>query len=122
MRRLPHIALASALAVTLSACLGGITSGLTVQPGEDFLLGGSQPEGFTVTGTNTGEITVEVLARRGTSDVAIGTVAGGEGFASDFGAGEVAVVRNTSGTQAATLQLRITGYTDNLRMANVPQE
>ena len=123
MRRV-HLAVLAPVALALSGCMnmGSINSNLTVQPGETFLLGGNQPAGFTVAGTNSGPVAVDILLRGQGGDTPVATVAPGGDFQGDFGAGETAVVRNTSTDTAAQVRLTVTGYTEDLGMRSVPTQ
>jgi hypothetical protein len=106
---------AGALAVSASAA---IRSNLTIPEGETFELGGGQQGSFTVTGRNTGPVAVEVLgkAEGAAAGVMRATVAPGASLEAAFASGEVALLRNTSASEAAQLKLRITGDTSALGM------
>ena len=108
------------LALSLAGCMGAVNSNLTVQPGQTFLLGGNQPAGFSVAGTNSGSVPVVILTRGQGGDTPVATVAPGGTFEGDFGAGETALVRNTSDEAEAKVSLTVTGYTEDLGMRSVP--
>lgn len=116
--------LARALAAGLSLAVlataaqsGEITSGLQIEAGQTFELGGGQEGGFSVTGRNTGPVAVVVLGRLPGAQPAVrGTVAPGEAVEASFGPGETALLRNTSAQKTARLKLRITGDTASLGM------
>jgi len=58
--------LAAATALTLAGTAvsaGEINSGLRIEAGQTFALGGGQRGGFTVSGRNTGTVAVVVLAK-----------------------------------------------------------
>ena len=97
---------------------GTITSGLRIEAGQTFALGGGQEGGFTVTGRNTGQVAVEVLGRAegAAIPVARGTVAPGGELKAAFAPGEMALLRNTSATRGARLKLVISGDTAALGM------
>jgi hypothetical protein len=110
----------AALAFTASAA---ISSNVYIKKNDAFLLGGTQPEAFKVSGTNTGPVAVQVLARYDGSDTEIATIAPGAKFKQDFAKSEIAILRNTSGTQTAIVKVRITGYTKGLGMRyELPQD
>jgi hypothetical protein len=101
---------------------GEINSNLQIEAGETFELGGGQQGGFTVTGRNTGPVAVEVLgkAEGAQASVSRGTVAPGGDVKASFGAGEMALLRNTSNSQTARLKLKISGDTSSLGMSYSP--
>jgi hypothetical protein len=115
------LAVAAALAFAGTAVNAGtINSNLQIEAGQTFELGGGQQGGFTVTGRNTGPVAVVVLAK-GTSEsrrapVVKGRVESGANVEAAFGPGEMALLRNTSGTQMARLKLTISGDTSSLGM------
>ena len=112
---LPVFALVAALAVVADA--GEITSGLRIEPGQTFELGGGQEGGFAVTGRNNGPVAVVVLGKLPEAQPMVrGTVAPGGTVDARFGPGEMALLRNTSGTRTARLKLKITGDTSSLGM------
>ena len=107
--------LALALAGT-AVSAGEITSGLQIEAGQTFELGGGQQSGFTVTGRNTGPVAVVVLAKGEGAALVKGWVEPGAAVEAAFGPGEQALLRNTSDTRAARLKLTITGDTAALGM------
>jgi len=113
---LPVLALA---ALAVSAEAGTITSGLQIEAGQTFELGGGQKGGFTVTGRNTGRVAVVVygLAEGARAPVERGTVIPGGKVDATFGPGEQALLRNTSSMETARLKLTITGDTSSLGMS-----
>lgn len=112
---LPLVAFALALAAGTQA--GEITSGLQIEPGQTFELGGGQKGGFTVTGRNSGAVAVVVLGRMpGAQPVERGTVAPGGPVEARFAAGEQALLRNSSDSKTARMKLTITGDTAALGM------
>lgn len=112
---LPLAAFALALAAGTQA--GEITSGLQIEPGQTFELGGGQPGGFEVTGRNSGKVAVVVLGKLpGAQPVERGTVAPGGPVEARFAPGEQALLRNTSDSKTARMKLRITGDTAALGM------
>jgi len=101
---------------------GEINSNLQIEAGETFELGGGQEGGFTVTGRNTGPVAVEVLgmAEGAAAGVSRGTVAPGGDVKASFAPGEMALLRNTSGSKTARLKLKISGDTASLGMSYSP--
>lgn len=112
--------LAGALLLTVAmpaVQAGEITSGLQIEPGQTFELGGGQEGGFMVTGKNNGPVAVVVLGKaEGKAPVERGTVAPGGTVDATFGPGEMALLRNTSRQKTARLKLKITGDTSSLGM------
>jgi hypothetical protein len=120
-RRSALLLIAGAVGLGLAGgvpALGGtINSNLQIEPAKTFELGGGQDGGFTVTGRNTGSVAVEVLGKaEGKTAVMRGTVAPGGEVNARFNNGEMALLRNTSGSRTATLKLRVTGDTSSLGM------
>lgn len=114
-RRTLTLALAVGLAGAAQA--GTITSGLQIEPGQTFELGGGQEGGFAVSGTNSGPVAVVVLGKLpGAAPVTRGTVAPGGKVDANFAPGEMALLRNTSDSRTARLKLKITGDTSSLGM------
>jgi hypothetical protein len=117
---LPLIAVFAGLAlVGASPAVGGtINSNLAIEAGQTFELGGGQEGGFTVTGRNNGPVAVEVLAKANdaAAPVSRAIIAPGGKVDAGFAAGEMALLRNTSATRKARLDLRISGDTSSLGM------
>jgi hypothetical protein len=114
-RRTLIFALAAGLAGVAQA--GTINSGLQIEPGQTFELGGGQEGGFVVTGTNSGSVAVVVLGKLpDAAPVARGTVAPGGKVDARFAPGEMALLCNTSDSRTARLKLKITGDTSSLGM------
>lgn len=96
---------------------GTINSNLQIEAGQTFELGGGQEGGFTVTGRNSGPVAVAVLGQLpGAKPALRGTVAPGGNVEARFGPGEMALLRNTSGTRQARLTLKVSGDTSSLGM------
>ncbi|MFY8049088.1 MAG: hypothetical protein ACOVNS_09725 [Erythrobacter sp.] len=113
---LPVFAFAVALSVPVAA--GEINSNLQIEPGQTFDLGGGQEGGFAVKGRNTGPVAVVVMGKLPDAQpVMRGTVAPGAAVDARFAPGEMALLRNTSGTQTARLTLKISGDTSSLGMS-----
>lgn len=113
------LAAVAALALSGTAVSAGvITSGLQIEAGQTFELGGGQKGSFTVTGRNTGPVAVVVygLAEGARAPVERGTVAPGGAVNAAFGSGEQALLRNTSSMETARLKLKISGDTSSLGM------
>lgn len=110
---------AGAMAVATTAA---INSNLYIEAGETFELGGGQKGSFTVTGRNSGPVAVEVLGKAEGAKVGVmrATVAPGASLDETFVSGEMALLRNTSDSTMATLNLRITGDTASLGMGYTP--
>jgi hypothetical protein len=116
-RKTAALFLAAALSLTAAAEAGQITSDLRIEAGKTFELGGGQEGGFVVTGRNTGSVAVVVLGQReGKAPVVRGTVASGGEVDASFAPGEMALLRNTSGSAMARLKLKIAGETSSLGM------
>ena len=117
-RIVPLMAAALSLAALGAAVQAGtINSNLQIDPGQTFELGGGQEGGFVVTGKNSGPVAVVVLGQReGATAVERGTVAPGGAVNATFGPGEMALLRNTSAREMATLKLKISGDTSSLGM------
>jgi hypothetical protein len=111
------LAVAAALALAGTAVSAGeFTSGLQIEAGQTFELGGGQAGGFTVTGRNTGPVAVVVLAKGEGAAVVKGRVEPGAAVDAAFGPGEMALLRNTSDSKTARLKLKVRGDTSSLGM------
>jgi hypothetical protein len=113
------LAAAATLALAGTAVSAGeFNSGLQIEAGQTFELGGGQQGGFTVTGRNTGPVAVVVLAKGEGEAAAVvkGRVEPGAAVDAAFGPGEMALLRNTSDTRTARLKLKISGDTSSLGM------
>jgi hypothetical protein len=95
---------------------GQLNSDLRIEAGQTFLLGGGQPAGFTVTGRNTGPVAVVVLAKGEAATVIKGRIEPGASVDAAFGAGEQALLRNTSDSRMARMKLVVSGDTSSLGM------
>ena len=94
-----------------TVCWAGIRSGLRIEPGKQFVLGGSQPGAFKVEGHNVGKVSVEIKERpRGGGIFGKTTLAPGARGTIRFMAGSSAVLLNPSGEEAR-INLTITGDT-----------
>ena len=123
------VAVASAimLAVVLVAgpasvhCLAdGLHSDLTIQPGKQLLLGGSQEGAFKVAVKNMGTVVVEIKEQLSNGAISSkGISKPGQGGVLRFGAGSAAGLLNP-GLSNARLDLKVTGDTGNRRMATEP--
>ena len=98
-----------------SAVLAG-HSDLRIPPADSFLLGGDQRAAMAVSGKNVGATTVIVLARTGSKETVIATVAPGGTFKRTYAVGETALIRNQSATATARLSVDFTGAPDSLSM------
>ena len=89
----------------------GIHSHLLIEPGKQFVLGGSQPGTFKVVARNVGPVPVEFKERpRGGGIFGRSTLAPGQQATLRFLAGSTALLLNPSGQQAE-LKLHVTGDT-----------
>jgi hypothetical protein len=113
--RLLAVTVALAFAGT-AVSAGQLNSDLRIEAGKTFELGGGQPEGFTVTGRNTGPVAVVVLAKGEAATVVKGRIEPGASVDAAFGAGEQALLRNTSGSRMARMTLVVRGDTSSLGM------
>lgn len=125
---LRSLAAAAAVLMLAAALLAGpsafaaINSNLTIDPGKTFVLGGGQSGAFTVSGENTGNVAVIVLARDDEGDTELATIAPGESFKQPFARSEGALLRNTSANTRARVKLRVTGDTGDLAMRYIPEK
>ena len=119
LRRLP-VLLAAALALVPAAAMAG-HSELEVPPADTFLLGGEQQARMLVSGRNTGQAGVTILAKAGASEDApetlIATVAPGGSFSHSYAPGEIALIRNQSTSETARLSVDFTGSPSSLSMS-----
>ena len=113
MRALPLLSL-----VVLAAC-SSTTSGLTIAPRSQFVLGGDQRGRFVVDLVNEGDVPVEVAeaTRRGDTLV-VSTLAPGDSTRARFASGSAALLANRS-ARDARVRAVIRGDTD-LGMRSVP--
>ncbi|WP_298173217.1 hypothetical protein [Novosphingobium sp.] len=113
-------AIAAALALFPAAARAG-HSELTVPPAETFLLGGEQQAEMVVSGRNTGQTGVVILAKTGPAEDApetvIATVAPGGQFRHAYAPGEIALIRNQSPSETARLSVDFTGNASSLSMS-----
>jgi hypothetical protein len=109
---------AAALALVPAAALAG-HSELEVRPADTFLLGGEQKAEMIVSGRNTGQTTVTVLAATDGSspEILIATVAPGASFKHAYAPGQIAMIRNASTRETARLSVDFTGSPSSLSMA-----
>lgn len=102
--------IALALAFSLSGC--AITSGLTIEPGETFVLGGDQRGAFTVELLNTGSVEIEVAEVTVAEDtLRVAQLAPGEVARAHFGARSAALIINR-GDVDVTVRATIRGDTN----------
>ncbi|NNF57338.1 MAG: hypothetical protein HKN04_03770 [Rhodothermaceae bacterium] len=100
-----------ALALLLSGCVG-VQSGLTLGPGEQFILGGRQRGAYRIDARNIGGVTVVVSEIVAVGDtVRLGALVPGAQLMLRFRAGPAALLQNASG-RVAHLKLSITGDTN----------
>lgn len=119
-----HIRFAAAIAATLALIPAAAHAGhseLEVPPADTFLLGGEQKAKMVVSGRNTGQTGVVILAKAGPAEDApetvIGTVAPGAQFRHTYAPGEIALIRNQSPTETARISVNFTGSASSLSMS-----
>jgi hypothetical protein len=117
MRLLPLLLL---LAAPACASLGHLTSQTVIDPEKAFLLGGGQPGAFTVTGKNSGSVPVSLFVEQGGKRDSITTLQPGAPVEFTFPAGAMAVIRNTSRTRTAMVDLKVRGDVSQLGMRYEP--
>ncbi|MBC8084237.1 MAG: hypothetical protein H7Z21_13610 [Hymenobacter sp.] len=111
LRPVSALATFAALLLLAAACWAGIRSGLVIEPGKQFVLGGTQPGAFKVVAHNVGKVPVEFKERpRGGGIFGKATLAPGAKATLRFLAGSSAVLLNPS-AQQAKVDLNITGDT-----------
>ena len=114
-----RIALAALLVLVPAAAHAG-HSELEIPPADSFLLGGEQQADMVVSGRNTGQTAVTILAKAGPAEDApeteITTVAPGGSFRHAYTAGQIALIRNQSGSETARLSVDFTGSASSLSM------
>jgi hypothetical protein len=107
------------LCTIVSVCWASLNSNLFIEPGKQFVLGGSQPGAFKVVAKNVGKVPVEFKERpRGGGIFGRSTLAPGQSATLRYMAGSSALLLNPS-NQKANLLLRVTGDT-NLSMGYEP--
>jgi hypothetical protein len=116
MRLLPVLLLAA----TACSSWGHLTSQTVVEPQKAFLLGGGQPGAFTVTGRNSGSVPVSVFVEQGGKRDSITTLLPGAAVNLTFPARAMAVIRNTSSTRTAVVNLNVRGDISQLGMRYEP--
>lgn len=120
MRRRFPLLTAAALALIPAAALAG-HSELEVPPAETFLLGGEQKAPMVVSGRNTGQTGVVILAKadpaEDSPETVIATVTPGGSFRHAYAPGEIALIRNQSVSETARLSVDFTGSTSSLSMS-----
>ena len=124
MKPLILLALTLALSVVVSAAGCGLRPGmkplsstLYIEPGEQFVLGGNNPNPWSAAAYNKGDVPVTIYRRTGVAMDEVATVAPGDTAAADFAGGQAAVLVNASDRQA---RLRVDGTTANLGMRYEP--
>ena len=107
-----------ALLLSLGGCatFASLTSQTIIEPQKSFLLGGGQRGAFSVTGKNAGSVPVTLFVDlRGKRD-SITTLAPGAPFEASFPAEAMAVIRNTSTSRNAMVNLKVRGDAASLGM------
>ena len=109
------------LTLLLAGC-GSIRSGLTLDPGATFVLGGEQRGTFHVEILNTGSATVRVTEVTVFNDtLAVAVVAQAETASASFRRGSAALITNLDPV-GASLDVRITGDTNlGMRSQDAPR-
>lgn len=101
-----------AFALSLIGC-GSINSGLRVEPGKQFVLGGGQRGAFKVDANNVGDVPVQIALRsEGGANTDLGNLEPGARETLTFPEGSAAVIANTSEDRTARVDIRITGDTN----------
>jgi hypothetical protein len=107
--------LSCALLPVLAGC-ASLTSSTTIEPGKAFRLGDGEHGAFVVRGTNTGPVDVVVYAEvRGRRD-SVTTLAPGAPVDARFPKSAVAIFKNMSTNQSATVAIKVTGDVGGLGM------
>lgn len=107
-----------ALLLALGGC-GSIHSGLTIEPGTQFVLGGPRNGSFSAELANVGAVAVDVLEVTASGDtVEVEVLAPGASATARFARGSAALLRNRS-DRDASVDAVIRGDTD-LGMGYVP--
>ncbi|QNH60889.1 hypothetical protein [Hymenobacter sediminicola] len=110
-RSAPAVAIFILGLLLATVCWAGIRSGLRIEPGKQFVLGGSQLGAFKVEAHNVGKVSVEIKERpRGGGIFGKTTLAPGARGTVRFMAGSSALLLNPS-KEEASLNLTITGDT-----------
>jgi uncharacterized membrane protein YphA (DoxX/SURF4 family) len=110
----------SASPVVAGCSFDHLHSDLTIEPGKQFLLGGTQRGAFKVVAKNKGTEVVEIKEQlRNGGTISKATLKPGRQGVLRFAQGSAAVLLNL-GTTDARLDLTVTGDNDNLRMATEP--
>lgn len=108
---------AGLLSVSLiAACGGALNSTTWVQPGDTFELGGGEVGAYRVTGTNTGQAAVEIVAQTSGGQKTVGVFQPGDAIDYTFQNGELAQFKNLSDTERAELKFVVRGQIDALGM------
>lgn len=116
-------ACAAALALGIAGIAAPAPAQTLIGKGDAFLLGGEQRVPMRVIGRNTGRVPVEVMAEARGRRRAIAIVAPGGRFDQIFAAGEIAVLRNTSTVQQASVKIELNKQLFNLSMRyQLPQD
>ena len=116
-------ACAAALALSIAGIAAPAPAQTLIGKGDAFLLGGEQRVPMRVIGRNTGRVPVEVMAEARGRRRAIAIVAPGGRFDQIFAAGEIAVLRNTSTVQQASVKIELNKQLFNLSMRyQLPQD
>ena len=110
----------AALALLTAGC-STIHSNLTIEPGQQFVLGGGSRGAFVVDAVNVGPVSVSVAQRLSSGQVvSLGKLSPGQSDQLRFPAGAAALLENHD-AQAAKLSLKIRGDTDlGMRYESTP--
>ncbi len=107
VRSRPHV-LYVALLPMIAAC-ASLTSRTTIEPGKAFRLGGGQAGAFVGRGTNAGPVPIVVFSERDGKRDSVLTLAPGAHVDARFSKSAMAIFKNTSSTQTATVAIEVTG-------------
>ena len=111
-------ALIAVLAPFLTACatFESLTSNTVIDPGKSFLLGGGQRGAFVVRGVNVGSVPVIIYQERDGKRDSLGTVPPRGEIDAEFAPRAMAIFRNTSMSERASVTVKITGDASSLSM------
>jgi len=106
----------TALLVAGCTAFQSLTSTTTIDPGKAFRLGGGQQGAFVVRGVNSGSVPVIVYQERDGKRDSLGVVPPRGEIDAEFSSRSMAIFRNLSLTQQATVSIKVTGDVSSLGM------
>jgi hypothetical protein len=92
----------------VAAC-ASLTSTTTIEPDKAFRLGGGQAGAFVVRGTNAGPVPIVVYSELNGKRDSVLTLAPGAPVDARFAKAAMAIFKNSSSTQTATVAIKVTG-------------